>query len=96
MDNSGSQARPSYQIWRDWLSCAATAGVAESRASSASDDTMMQRWLKEPMREQPYNNIGAVLEKDHPKNSRPATREGETGNGCVAESEREQRKANEQ
>ena len=21
---------------------------------------MMQRWLEEPMREQPYNNIGAV------------------------------------
>ena len=70
-DKSESQARPSYQVRRDWLSRAATADVAESQAFSASDPTMMQRWLKEPMREQPYNNIGAVLEKKQPKNSKP-------------------------
>ena len=47
------------------------------------------------MREQPYNNIGAVLEKNHPKNSRPATREGEIRDGSEAGAEREQRGANE-
>ena len=44
------------------------------------------------MREQPYNNIGAVLEK---KKRSLATREEEIGDGSEAGLEREQRRANE-
>ena len=86
-DKSESQAQSSYQVRRDWLSRAATAGVAESQASSASDPPMMQRWMKEPMREQPYNNIGALLEKNDPKNNKRTTREGQTREGSEAGSE---------
>ena len=61
--------------------------MAESQALSASDSTMMQRWLKEPMREQPYNNVSAVLEKSQPNNSGSANRERSTRDWTVPGSE---------
>ena len=84
-DKSETQSRSSFQVQRDWLDRADKEVVAESRVSSASasDSTMMQRWLKDPMREEPYNNIGAVLEKKQPENSRSATNEGVTRDRTV-------------
>lgn len=61
--------------------------MAESQASSASHSAMMQRWLKEPMREQPYNNVRAVLEKKDLNNGGPTTREGSARDWTVPRSE---------
>ena len=51
------------------------------------------------MREQPYNNIGAVLEKKYPKNHKTAAHEGKTRErseaGSEAGSEPEHSRANE-
>ena len=59
---------------------------------------MMQRWLKEPMREQPYNNVSAVLENNNLINSGPAIRvesaENWTVAGNEAGSERKQGRTN--
>lgn len=59
-----------------------------------SDPPMMQRWMDEAMREQPYNNIGAVLEKNSPKDGGHATGKCQTRDGNETGSEREQRRAN--
>ena len=53
---------PTYsRIQREWLTHKTATRVPGSEASSASNSVMMQRWLQEPMREQPYNNIAAVV-----------------------------------
>lgn len=53
---------PTYsRIRREWLTHKTATRVPGSEASSTSKSIMMQRWFQEPMREQPYNNIAAVI-----------------------------------
>ena len=53
---------PTYsRIRREWLTHKTATRVPGSEASSTSKSAMMQRWFQEPMREQPYNNIAAVV-----------------------------------
>lgn len=52
------------QVQRRWLEWGTTAIPSARQDSFNVKNIMMQRWLEEPMREQPYNNIGAVANTD--------------------------------
>ena len=66
MTNSTSANQPTSnrQVQRGWLERGTTTVSSASQNYSNVENTMMQRWLEEPMREQPYNNIGAVAKSD--------------------------------
>jgi hypothetical protein len=86
----GNQPSTYSQVQRGWLNNGTTAAVAEGQPHSASESVMMQRWFQEHIRDQPYNNVGAVVATSSTGTTGPAacdsSTEGRTfyGNGRQA------------
>ncbi|KAL2039490.1 hypothetical protein N7G274_007762 [Stereocaulon virgatum] len=67
-----SKARHEHTIKREWAGVASpirhetehgTQGANNGGQSAPNGPTMMQRWLREGERDQPYNNIGSFFTK---------------------------------
>ncbi|KAF2813035.1 uncharacterized protein BDZ99DRAFT_248125 [Mytilinidion resinicola] len=81
-DNKGAKVPGYYQVRREWLSDRTTPGavmavnggkapdVTDGKAPSSAQSAMLQRWIQEPQRKEPYNNVAAValgMRADCPK-----------------------------
>ncbi|KAF6239041.1 hypothetical protein HO173_002913 [Letharia columbiana] len=80
-------AAAGHYLKRTWSTGNEPSGEREPKHALVSNNSStVDRWLKESMREQPWNNIGAILEPP-PTKEAPGMR-GETGsNSAVAGSE---------